>query len=60
MIKGEDAAKTVTSSDHESYDVIGFDETEASRLGVSVRDSVQVAPDDTGKKLDIVCIYTIS
>ncbi|KJA30040.1 hypothetical protein HYPSUDRAFT_32093 [Hypholoma sublateritium FD-334 SS-4] len=49
VIKGEDAANKIISSTHESYDFVGFDEREASRLGVSAGDTVQIAPEDTGR-----------
>jgi glutathione S-transferase len=53
-LKGEDAATKITSSIHESYDVVGFDTTEASRLGFAIGDTVQVAPEDTGRNYPTV------
>lgn len=49
VLEGKEAAKKIISSTHESYDVVGFDKTEASRLGVSAGDTVQIAPEDTGR-----------
>jgi len=49
VLSGIEAAKKITSSTHESYDVVGFDATEASRLGVSAGGIVQIAPEDTGR-----------
>jgi len=48
-LDGESAAKMIIASDYESYDNVGFDEVEASRLGLKVGDAVQVAPEDTGR-----------
>jgi len=48
-LDGLDAATKIISSNHESYDVVGFDTTEASRLGVAIGDTVQVTPEDTGR-----------
>ena len=42
------AAEKIVASDYESYDVVGFDKVEATRLGVSIGDIVQVAPEDSG------------
>lgn len=50
-LHGHDAAKKIVSSTYEPYDVVGFDKTEASRLGVAMGDVVKIAPDDTGKCL---------
>ncbi|RDB22647.1 hypothetical protein Hypma_010238 [Hypsizygus marmoreus] len=48
-IDGDQAAATIITSAFEPYDVVGFDVTEARRLGVKVGEMVQVAPDDTGR-----------
>jgi len=50
-LHGHDAANKIVSSTYEPYDVVGFDKTEASRLGVAMGDVVKIAPDDTGKYL---------
>jgi hypothetical protein len=49
ILNGEDAANKIFASTHESYETVGFDNTEASRLGISVGDTVQIAPEDTGR-----------
>jgi len=49
-ISGDQAAKLIGSSSYEPYDVIGFDQIEAKRLGVQAGESVAVAPDDSGRK----------
>ncbi|KAH9483057.1 hypothetical protein JR316_0005157 [Psilocybe cubensis] len=48
-LSGETAARKIVSAPHEPYDVVGFDTIEATRLGVGLGDTVQVAPDDYGK-----------
>jgi hypothetical protein len=48
-LNGLDAANKIVSSTYEPYNVIGFDKTEASRLGVARGDVVKIAPEDTGK-----------
>lgn len=48
-ISGKSAAELIGSADHESPSVVGFNETEASRLGLSLGLSVNVAPDDSGQ-----------
>ncbi|KIY73763.1 hypothetical protein CYLTODRAFT_193631 [Cylindrobasidium torrendii FP15055 ss-10] len=49
-ISGEDAAKTIASSSREDEAVVGFDTTEANRLGLKRGDIVDIAPQDTGRK----------
>ena len=49
VIKGDDAARLIASSPFEPHDVVGFDQVEAKRLGVSVGSTVKVAPVDTGE-----------
>lgn len=46
---GEEAAKITSSSTHEQQDVVGFDETEAGRLGIHMGDTVLITPQDSGK-----------
>lgn len=48
-LDGAEAAAKIVSASHESYDVVGFDAIEASRLGTALEDAVQVVPEDTGK-----------
>jgi len=48
-LSGADAAKLVTSSPFEPYDVVGFNAVEANRLGVQEGRLVTITPDDTGK-----------
>ncbi|KAJ3510619.1 hypothetical protein NLJ89_g4566 [Agrocybe chaxingu] len=48
-LHGADAASRIVSGSHESYDIVGFEALEASRLGVKLGDIVQIAPEDTGK-----------
>lgn len=47
-INGEEAAKSIGSSSHASYEIVGFDEVEAKRLGVEAGKSVAITPDDSG------------
>jgi len=47
-ITGTDAAELIISSTFESYDVVGFDFVQATKLGVKAGDTVAIAPDDTG------------
>jgi len=49
-MSGDDTAKLITSSTYEPYDVVGFDEIEAKRLGMQAGRQVAIAPDDSGKK----------
>ncbi|KDR83782.1 hypothetical protein GALMADRAFT_236147 [Galerina marginata CBS 339.88] len=53
-VQGADAATNITSSAYESYDVVGFDKTEATRLHVALGDMVQIAPEDTGRNYPTV------
>jgi len=53
VIKGNDAAAKIAAAPFEPYDVVGFDEREASRLGLKADDQVSVAPDD-GRHLPTV------
>lgn len=48
-LSGVTAAHKIVSAPHEPYDIVGLDTIEASRLGVALGDTVQVAPDDYGK-----------
>ncbi|KAK2466181.1 hypothetical protein APHAL10511_001823 [Amanita phalloides] len=48
-LTGDQAADAIMSSDLEPLDTIGFDEQEASRLGVHKDETVSIAPTDTGK-----------
>lgn len=47
-ITGEEAAKLITSSTHEDEKALGFDATDAKRLGVKLGDTVGVMPTDNG------------
>ncbi|EAU84754.2 hypothetical protein CC1G_00273 [Coprinopsis cinerea okayama7 len=49
VINGAEAGNLVFSSPHEGYSIVGFDTTEAQRLGVKLNDVVSVTPDDTGR-----------
>ncbi|RPD66735.1 hypothetical protein L226DRAFT_498293 [Lentinus tigrinus ALCF2SS1-7] len=48
-IPGAQAAENITSSVAEDPKVVGFDEVEASRLGVKLQQIVSVTPSDNGK-----------
>lgn len=48
-ITGDEAAKLIGTSTYESYDIVGFDQAEAKRLGVRARQLVAIVPDDTGR-----------
>lgn len=48
-ISGDEAAKLICSSSHESYDVVGFDVVEAKRLGAQLGAVVAIAPEDSGE-----------
>ena len=47
-ITGAKAAEIIASSVFEDLSTVGFDETEASRLGIRPRQVVSVTPDDNG------------
>ena len=47
-MSGDDAARLIISSTYEPYDVVGFDEIEAKRLGMQAGRRVAIAPDDSG------------
>jgi glutathione S-transferase len=49
-MSGDQAAGLIGSSTYEPYNVVGFDEIEAKRLGVLARQLVAIAPDDSGRK----------
>ncbi|KAF5321601.1 hypothetical protein D9619_000286 [Psilocybe cf. subviscida] len=49
LLKGAEAAAAIIRAAHEAYDVAGFDEVEAQRLGVRRGATVKVAPEDTGR-----------
>ncbi|CAK5275579.1 unnamed protein product [Mycena citricolor] len=49
VISGADAAAKIASESFEAYSVVGFDQREAKRLGLTVGDRVSVAPDDSGR-----------
>jgi glutathione S-transferase len=50
ILKGDEAARVIASSQFEPYDVVGFDEVEAKRLGLRFGSVVGVSPTDTGKR----------
>ncbi|KAF8076344.1 hypothetical protein FPV67DRAFT_1471382 [Lyophyllum atratum] len=54
IITGDQAAASILSSTHESYEVVGFDAQAAARLGFKLYDRVQIAPDDTGRNYPTV------
>jgi hypothetical protein len=45
----EEAASIITSSSFQPYDVVGFDEEQASRLGIELGCTVSVTPTDSGR-----------
>ncbi|KAG5637784.1 hypothetical protein H0H81_003285, partial [Sphagnurus paluster] len=47
-VAGNQAAASIAASPFEPYDVVGFNTSEAERLGIKLNDQVQVAPEDTG------------
>lgn len=47
-ISGARAAEIITASTAESPRTVGFDQTEASRLGIKLNEMVSVTPDDNG------------
>lgn len=49
LLKGAEAADAIIRAAHEAYDVAGFDEVEAQRLGVQRGFTVKVAPEDSGE-----------
>ncbi|KAJ3571432.1 hypothetical protein NP233_g3763 [Leucocoprinus birnbaumii] len=49
LIKGEEAADKISKSNHEPLSIVGFNSTEAGRLGLKQGDKVKVAPEDTGR-----------
>jgi hypothetical protein len=49
LLKGAEAADTIIRDAHEAYDVAGFDDVEAQRLGVQRGATVKVAPEDSGE-----------
>jgi len=53
LISGTDAAKLIASSSYEPYDVVGFDQTEAKRLGLVAGQMVSMIPDDTGNNASV-------
>ena len=57
-LDGERAAKMITSSVTEDLSVVGFDDVEASRLGVKLGQIVAVTPDDNGAFLNHTCSWT--
>ncbi|KAF9462605.1 hypothetical protein BDZ94DRAFT_1260819 [Collybia nuda] len=48
-LSGAQAATLIVSSEPESYDVVGFDNAEAERIGLKLGAIAQVFPDDTGR-----------
>jgi hypothetical protein len=55
VVKGEDAADQIGSLAHESLSIVGFNTTEAERLGLEKGDDIKVAPEDTGNSSLIIC-----
>lgn len=53
-IKGEEAARAISVSPHEPYDIVGFDAADGARLGFQMGDFVSIAPDDTARKFPAV------
>ncbi|KIL57905.1 hypothetical protein M378DRAFT_87284, partial [Amanita muscaria Koide BX008] len=50
VMNGDEAAASIVSSTYEPLDAIGFNEQEATRLGVKQDEVVLIAPTDTGTK----------
>ncbi|KAJ7725989.1 hypothetical protein B0H16DRAFT_1781529 [Mycena metata] len=48
-VTGEDAAARIVAASFEPYNVVGFDECEATRLGLKAGDKVSVGADEIGK-----------
>ncbi|SJL02100.1 uncharacterized protein ARMOST_05424 [Armillaria ostoyae] len=53
-LKGEEAARAISVSPHEPYDIVGFDAADGARLGFQPGDLVSIAPDDTATKFPAV------
>jgi len=51
-VSGADAAKEILSSHFLDISGVGFDEVEATRLGIKLGGHVAVRPDDTGKEVE--------
>ena len=52
-VDGAQAAGMIASSTAVDLSTIGFDQTEASRLGVKLHEMVSVTPDDNGASLNM-------
>ncbi|KAI0723099.1 hypothetical protein C8Q76DRAFT_721570 [Earliella scabrosa] len=59
-IIGERAAELITTSELEDPKTVGFDEVEASRLGVASNQTVSVTPSDNGKVPTIGRLVSLS
>ncbi|ESK97607.1 glutathione s-transferase [Moniliophthora roreri MCA 2997] len=53
-ISGDEAAKLIASAPFEPYNVVGFDSTEAQRLGLQSGQTISVTPDDNGRNYPTV------
>ncbi|KAK0491127.1 hypothetical protein IW261DRAFT_1601871 [Armillaria novae-zelandiae] len=53
-LKGEEAARAISASPHEPYDIVGFDAADGARLGFQPGDLVSITPDDTAGKFPAV------
>lgn len=51
LLSGADAARLVISSPYESLTIVGFNATEAERLGLKQGEQINVAPEDVGRSL---------
>lgn len=47
-LSGADAASLIVSSKFETYGTVGFDNTQAERIGLKLGVVVHIFPDDTG------------
>lgn len=56
-IDGLAAANKIVASNHESYDVVGFDTVEAARLGVALGDALSIAPEDSGRICRLLILW---
>jgi formylmethanofuran dehydrogenase subunit D len=48
LLDGNSAAEQIACSAYEPLSIVGFNTTEAERLGVQEGDEIKVAPEDTG------------
>ncbi|KAJ7591103.1 hypothetical protein C8J56DRAFT_934694 [Mycena floridula] len=49
IITGDEAAASMVAASFEPLNIVGFDETDASHLSLSLGDRISIAPSDTGR-----------